>query len=46
MIWTLIITAIGFSIGTKVKRGTALAVVFGWYILFVLGSTAIGAAFG
>ena len=46
MIWTLIITAIGFSTGTKVKRGTALAVVFGWYILFVLGSTAIGAAFG
>jgi hypothetical protein len=44
MIWTLIITR--FSTGTKVTRGTALAVVFGWYILFVLGSTGIGVAFG
>jgi hypothetical protein len=45
MIWTLVVTAIGFSTGTKVKRGTALAVVFGWYVLFVLVSTGIGAAF-
>jgi hypothetical protein len=45
MIWTLVITAIGFSTNTKVKRGTALGVVFGWYVLFVLVSTGIGAAF-
>ena len=45
MIWTLVITAIGFSTATRVKRGSAFAVVFGWYIVFVLGSTAIGAAF-
>jgi hypothetical protein len=45
MIWTLVITAIGFSTNTKVRRGTALGVVFGWYVLFVLVSTAIGAAF-
>jgi E3 ubiquitin-protein ligase DOA10 len=45
MIWTLVVTAIGFSTNSKVKRGSALAVVFGWYILFVLGSTALGAAF-
>jgi hypothetical protein len=45
MIWTLVITAIGFSTNTRVKRGTALGVVFGWYVLFVLVSTGIGAAF-
>jgi hypothetical protein len=45
MIWTLVITALGFSTGTKVKRRTAFAVVFGWYIVFVLASTGIGAAF-
>ena len=45
MIWTLVVTAIGFSTNTKIKRETSLGLVFGWYILFVLVSTAIGAAF-
>ena len=45
MIWTLVITAIGFATTDKIKRSTAMAVVFGWYIVFVLGSTALGAAF-
>jgi hypothetical protein len=45
MIWTLVVTAIGFSTNTKVKRRTAMGVVFGWYVLFVLASTGIGAAF-
>ena len=45
MIWTLVVTAIGFSTNMKVKRGTAFGVVFGWYVLFVLVSTGIGAAF-
>ncbi len=35
MIWTLVLTAIGFTCVSKVKRGTALAIVFGWYIAFV-----------
>jgi Yip1 domain len=30
-IWTLILTAIGFSIVGNVKRGTAYAIVFGWW---------------
>ena len=45
MIWTLALTAIGFSSVSKVKRSTALAIVFGWYLIFVLASTGLGAAF-
>lgn len=45
MIWTLVLTAIGFSIVGKVKPGTAYAVVFGWWLVFALGSSALGAAF-
>jgi len=44
MIWTLILTAIGFA-GGKVKRSTAMAIVFGWYLLFALAGAGIGAAF-
>jgi hypothetical protein len=43
-IWTLVLTAIGFTCVSKVKRGTALAIVFGWYIAFmafVVGLTAL-----
>jgi hypothetical protein len=35
-IWTLVLTAIGFTCVSKVKRGTALGIVFGWYIAFML----------
>jgi|ERR1700722_382366 len=35
-IWTLVLTAIGFTCVSKVKRGTALAIVFGWYIAFMV----------
>jgi hypothetical protein len=45
MIWTLIVTAIGFSSVSKVKRSTALAVVFGWYVVFALGGAGFGAMF-
>lgn len=45
MIWTLILTAIGFSSVTKVKQSTAMAIVFGWYLVFVLGGAGFGAAF-
>jgi hypothetical protein len=44
-IWTLVLTGIAFACLTKVKRGTCLAVVFGWWALAVLGGSAIGAAF-
>ncbi len=44
-IWTLVLTGIGFACLTKVKRGTSLAIVFGWWALWVLGISGIGAAF-
>jgi Yip1 domain len=44
-IWTLVLAGIGYSCLTKVKLGTCMAVVFGWWIIFVLGGAAIGAMF-
>ena len=37
LIWTLVLTAIGFAVAGKVKKGTAFAVVFGWWIVITLG---------
>jgi hypothetical protein len=45
MIWTLIVTAIGFSAVSKVKRSTALAIVFGWYFVFTIGAAGLAALF-
>jgi hypothetical protein len=45
MIWILFITAIGFTCVSKVSRSTALAIVFGWYIVFTLAAAGFGAAF-
>jgi hypothetical protein len=45
MIWTLVLTAIGFTCVSKIKTGTAYAVVFGWWIVLTLAGAAIGAAF-
>jgi hypothetical protein len=42
--WSLILTAIGISCISKVKRGTAFAVVFGWFALVVIVRVAIAAA--
>src|SRR6202040_1564867 len=36
MIWTLVLTAIGFTCVSKVKRGTAFAIVFGWWLIITL----------
>jgi hypothetical protein len=44
MIWTLALTAIGFTCVSKVKRGTAFAIVFGWWAIFTLVSSALSAA--
>jgi hypothetical protein len=41
LIWTLILTAIGFATTGKIKQGTALAVVFGWWVVVTLGFSAI-----
>jgi len=45
MIWTLALSAIGFTCVSKVKRGTAFAIVFGWWAVLTLGASALGAAF-
>jgi hypothetical protein len=45
MIWTLILTAIGFSVVGRVKRSTAMSIVFGWYILYAVVAAGLGAAF-
>ncbi|MFY9842345.1 MAG: YIP1 family protein [Terriglobales bacterium] len=42
-IWTLILTAIGITCISKVKRGTAFAVVFGWFAVVVLVRVALAA---
>jgi len=45
MIWTLIVAAIGFSCVSKIKRSTAMAVIFGWYAVFIVVGAAFGALF-
>jgi len=45
MIWTLVLTAIGFTCVAKIKTGTAYAVVFGWWIVLTVGTTALSSAF-
>lgn len=45
LIWTLVLTAIGFTCVSKVKRGTAFAIVFGWWVLFTLAGAGLGAMF-
>jgi hypothetical protein len=45
MIWTLALTAIGFTCVSKVKRGTAFAVVFGWWVIITLIGAAVAARF-
>jgi hypothetical protein len=43
-LWSLILTAIGISCISKVKRGTAFAVVFGWFAVVVIVRVAFAAA--
>ena len=45
LLWTLVLTALGFAYASKVKRGTAFAVVFGWWLVFTLAGAALGAMF-
>jgi Yip1 domain len=42
--WSLILTAVGISCISKVKRGTAFAVVFGWFAIVVLVRVGLAAA--
>jgi hypothetical protein len=43
-IWTLVLTAIGITCISKVKRGTAFTIVFGWFAFVVLVRVALAAA--
>jgi hypothetical protein len=45
MIWTLVLTAIGFTCVSKVKSATAYGVAFGWWAILTLAVSALGAAF-
>ena len=45
LIWTLILTAIGFTCVSKVKRGTSFGIVFGWWVVATLVGVAFAAAF-
>jgi Yip1 domain len=45
LLWTLVLTAIGFTCVSKVKRGTALAIVFGWWAIFTLGAAGMSSLF-
>jgi len=44
-IWTLVLGAIGITCITKVKSGTAFAVVFGWFAVLVALGAGVGAIF-
>jgi hypothetical protein len=45
MIWTLVLTAIGFTCVSKVKAGTSYAIVFGWWLVFTLIGASLASAF-
>ncbi len=44
-LWALALVAIGISCVSNVKRGTAFAVVFGWFALYILGKVGWAAIF-
>lgn len=44
-IWILFLTGLGYACVTKLKRGTCMAVVFGWWAVVVLVGAGIGAMF-
>jgi branched-subunit amino acid transport protein len=44
-IWTLVLTGIGYSCVTRLKRGTCMGVVFGWWAVVTLIGAGIGALF-
>jgi len=41
-IWTIVLIGIGFSCTSKVKRSTAIIIVAVWYLVYKLGTSAIG----
>jgi len=45
VIWTIVLTGIGFACNSKVKRPTAIAVVAGCYLVYKLAGSGLGAMF-
>jgi Yip1 domain len=45
IIWNIVLVGIGFACNSKVKRGTAIAIVAGWYLLWKLVTSGLAAAF-
>lgn len=45
MLWTIVLIGIGFATNSKVKRGTAIGIVLGWYLLYKLMGAGFAAAF-
>jgi Yip1 domain len=45
VIWTIVLTGIGFACNSKAKRSTAIAIVAGWYVIYKLVGSGMGAAF-
>ena len=43
VIWTIALMGIGFACNSKVKRGTAIGIVAGWYLLWKLATSALAA---
>jgi Yip1 domain len=43
VIWSIVLMGIGFSCNSKVKRGTAIGIVAGWYLLWKLVTSALAA---
>jgi hypothetical protein len=41
-IWTIVLLGIGFACTSKVKRSTAITIVAVWYLLYKLGTSALG----
>jgi hypothetical protein len=44
-IWSIALTGLGYGCVTKLKRGTCMAVVFGWWAVVVLGGAGFAALF-
>jgi hypothetical protein len=42
-LWVVVLTGIGFAIQGKMKRSTAISVVFGWFLLYKLASAGLAA---
>jgi len=45
VIWTIVLTGIGFASNSKVKRPTAIAIVAGLYLVYKLAGSGLGAMF-